>query len=848
VFVLQAPYLLFYPDRNKDDVPDANPEVVLFGFGMEDAHSVANSLTWGPDGWLYGLQGSTVTAQIRGISFQQGVWRYHPMSKRFELFAEGGGNMWGLDFDRHGNLFASTNVGGYVMLHAVQGAYYWKSFGKHGELHNPFAFGYFDHVPHAGVQGGHVAVGGLFYEGDALPAMYRGKYFAADLLDHSAHWHELEPQGSTFRARQMGDLLRANDTWFAPSDMALGPDGAIYIADWHDRRTAHPDPDAEWDRSNGRIYALVAKDAEPKSDAPLDMNALGNDALVKLLEHPNMWYVRKARRLLAERRAADALEAPLERVRDGRGGPRSLEIVLANYGAAGIDPPLARELLAHKDPDIRAWTVRMLGDENQVGSEFAARLAKLAADEPTAQVRAQLATSARRLPPPEGLPIVARLLERDQDGADPFLPLLLWWAVESHARYDRNRVIDYFTSPQAWKSGMSRTVVIPRLTKFLASFPFRGALAFCEELLRSAPTPLGQAMAAAALDEGLRGRRTRRFPDSLREYLAQLWKADPSDLTKLRLAARARDPSALKIASALAFNARAPENARVSLLDLWADIGDAASVSPLLEAATTAQSDAVALAAMQTLSHFDDASIPVSLLQAYPRKSARWRSAALDLLLDRAEWAMPLLRAVDAGRIAPADVSLQQVARVALFFEPELDRLVRKHWGTLKGPTPEEKLAEVRRLNNDLRAGTGDPERGRALFLQHCASCHRLFGEGNAVGPELTHANRGDRDYLLVSLVDPSGTIRKEYQSVVIHTRDGRTLAGLPVSQTPENVILVDAKNERTTIPRAEIDEVQESHVSLMPDGLYKLLNPHELRDLFTYLQLKNAPERGAQE
>src|SRR5262245_10818256 len=112
VFVLQAPYLLFYPDRDGDDVPDDDPDVLLTGFGLEDAHSVANSLTWGPDGWLYGCQGSTVTANIRGVEFQQGVWRYHPLTRKFELFCEGGGNSWGLDFDRHGELLYSTNVGG----------------------------------------------------------------------------------------------------------------------------------------------------------------------------------------------------------------------------------------------------------------------------------------------------------------------------------------------------------------------------------------------------------------------------------------------------------------------------------------------------------------------------------------------------------------------------------------------------------------------------------------------------------------------------------------------------------------------------------------------------------------
>src|SRR5207253_2419635 len=123
LFVVQPPYLLFYPDRNGDDVPDGPPEVLLSGFGMQDAHALANSLQWGPDGWLYGAQGSTVTSNIRGVTFQQGIWRYHPLTKEFELFAEGGGNTWGLDFDAHGKAIAGTNFGNVVCLHQVQGGY-----------------------------------------------------------------------------------------------------------------------------------------------------------------------------------------------------------------------------------------------------------------------------------------------------------------------------------------------------------------------------------------------------------------------------------------------------------------------------------------------------------------------------------------------------------------------------------------------------------------------------------------------------------------------------------------------------------------------------------------------------
>lgn len=167
VFVVQPPYLLFYPDRNGDDVPDSDPEVLLTGFGMEDAHAFANSLQWGPDGWLYGAQGSTVNAKIRGIEFVQGIWRYHPLTKEFELFAEGGGNTWGVDFDRHGNLIAGTNFGGNAMLHQVQVAFYVKNFTKHGALKNPHAYGYFGHVPYQGFKGGHVTNGGIIYQGGA---------------------------------------------------------------------------------------------------------------------------------------------------------------------------------------------------------------------------------------------------------------------------------------------------------------------------------------------------------------------------------------------------------------------------------------------------------------------------------------------------------------------------------------------------------------------------------------------------------------------------------------------------------------------------------------------------------
>jgi putative heme-binding domain-containing protein len=246
-----------------------------------------------------------------------------------------------------------------------------------------------------------------------------------------------------------------------------------------------------------------------------------------------------------------------------------------------------------------------------------------------------------------------------------------------------------------------------------------------------------------------------------------------------------------------------------------------------------------ALAAWQRLGTEAQAS---ELVNAYPRLGEPVRARARSALLGRKNWAKLFLQPVDAGRIPAGEVTVEDLRTVAAHHDPALDELVRKLWGTVRSPTLEEKLAEVRRLNNDLRAGPGDPRAGRDLFTKHCATCHRLFGDGGTFGPDLTHANRADRDFLLVSIVDPSSVIRKEYLSYTAQTTDGRVLAGLITEQTPQRVTLVNARNEATVLLRSEIESLRESPVSLMPENLLQALKPQELRDLFGYLQSRQPP------
>ena len=732
VFIVQAPYLLFYPDRDGDDVPDGDPEVLLRGFGMEDSHAFPNSLQWGPDGWLYGAQGSTVTANIRGIEFQQGIWRYHPRTKEFELFAEGGGNTWGVDFDRRGQLIAGTNFGGYACLHQVQGAYYVKNFGKHGALHNPHAYGYFEHVPYQGFKGGHVTCGGIIYQGGAFPAEFDQQYIAANLLANAIYWHRLERRGSSFTARFGGELLIANDTWFRPVDCLVGPDGAVYVADWYDQRASHLDPIDNWDRTNGRIYKIEwAGGRQPAQGSapavspseglrpPLAQRSTGQ--LIELLGHRNIWYVREARRILAERRDPAAIPVLRKLVLENR-GQLALEALWTLAAGGGLDEEFALQLFDHPNEDVRAWTVRLLGDTKHVAPAVRARLVRLARSDDSPTVRSQLACTAKRLP--------------------------------------------------------------------------------------------------AALDKPL----------------AALWSKHRENVGLLRFMLRLSDPAARDRALQLAADRNAPQRDRLGLIEVLGQIGDPAAVPVLLRLLEADEPDAVRLAVLSALQPFADQRIAAKVLTLYPQMPPTLRGRAQMLLGSRPASALALVQAVDAGRIAPADVPLDQVRRLVLHGDTEITRLVEKHWGKVAPQTAGEKQARIRHLAAAVRKGKGDPTNGKLLFQKTCANCHTLFGEGTKVGPDLTGADRQNLDFMLTHIVDPSLVIRPEYVAHIALTNNGQLLTGLIVESTPDAVTLLDEKNQRTVLARSQLAELKPAPHSLMPEKLLDEMTEQQIRDLFSYL------------
>ena len=857
IYVLQVPYLLFYPDRNRDDVPDTEPRVLLKGFGMEDAQSMANHLTWGPDGWLYGVNGSTTTCRIRGVEFQQGVWRYDPLTDRFELFCEGGGNTYGLTFDEHGNLFYSTNGGPFV--HALQGAYYYKSFGKHGPLHNPYAYGYFPHVERDAVPGG-PPTGGTIYLGDSFPDLYRGKFIAGNFLGHTVSWWDVQPQQTTFRAHYGDVLLGAQDTWFGATDVCLGPSGALFVCDFHDRRTSHPDPDANWDRSNGRIYTIQAHGRSPART--LNLHEMSSTALVELLMHRNRWYADRARVELAARRDPAILRQLSEMAADQVNPSRALQGLWALHVSGGFEQEIALRLLAHPDPHVRGWTVRLLADAQQVSPEISRRLTALAKTEPNQIVRAQLAASAKRLPPDDGLPIVTAILARDLDVDDPRIGWLLWWSIEDKAVSAKQSLLDYFARTQAWDNPSNHDN-LRRLLRRWAAEGTATSYQACLSLLET--TPPGQlASMHAALAQGL-SERAAELPEigqgglfeqfatvdrsatqtlrhyepptrQLRDYLQRVWQEQADEPVRLELALRCDLDQAYAHTLSL-LKPSAPQGARQAALELLIEFGQPNCVPYVLELLAGDEAAEIQSIALRLLGRFDEPHITSRILQSYASLATPAQDTARDVLLSRPQSALNLIQLVEQGRMASSEIPVAQLRHVSHYDNPQLAALILRHWGAVKPGTPEEKLATMRRFNNDLRTGSGDPGRGKPLFHKHCANCHRLFGDGNQVGPELTTANRAARDALLANLVDPSAVIRREYLSFVVQTTSGQVLTGLLGEQDAASITIVDAKNQRTKIRRTEIESLRESPVSLMPEKLLDALTPQELRDLFSYLQ-----------
>jgi putative membrane-bound dehydrogenase-like protein len=830
-WVLMPPYLLFYPDKNGDDIPDGNPTVHLTGFGLEDTHSGANSLRWGPDGWIYGAHGSTCTAEIQGIKFLgQAIWRYHPPTKRFEVFAEGGGNTWCVDFDSQGRTFSGTNHGNTRGVHYPQGGCFTKNWGKHGPLINPYAFGFYQHMAHEGYKP-RFAQSTIIYEGGALPN-YEGHIIAGMALVNRVQASRLYADTSTFRTVDTPPMVTTDDRWFRIVDTKAGPDGAVYFADWYDSRLSHLDPRDTWHKNSGRIYRMHAKGS--KSSKPANLGKLTSSELINVLNHPNKWHRQTAQRLLADRRDKSIVPRLTSFMMKGN-GQFALECFWAINHSGGFNPRLAEHTLTHSHPFIRHWTIRMLGDDHIMTPSLRAKLIKLAKTETNAEVRSCLAASCKRWAAQDSFPIIAALIRRDDDVSDKHIPLLLWWAIENKAVSDGPAVAQLLADKSIWRTPMMQTHLVKQIGQRFTSERTPANLKTAAKLLALAPTNIDRDQLAAGMEEGLRGNAVQNPPKALLAETAKLWKARPHTPTLISLATRLGLPEAMAEAIGLVKNPKTTADERRALTKLLSERRSTDALELLLGQFEEEKNSGRRIELMTALQRFKNNSVGTAMLARYAGMPQRERESAQNILSSRENWSLEFISAIDAGKIKREDVRPATVLAMQSHKRKAIDALVKKHWGQLRQSTKakQQRMTAVAAL---IAENKGDAKAGKLVFAIACAACHRLRGQGGNIGPNLDAYQLNNPGFLIPAVVDPSLGIREEYAGFNVVTKDSQRLTGFIAQNTPQFIVLRDLAQNSITLPRNEIKDLQAMPMSLMPEGLLDTLTPQQVRDLFAFL------------
>lgn len=858
VWLCSTPNLVFVPDADSDDVPDGPQQTVLDGWDLKARHNVFNGLAWGPDGWLYGLNGILSESRVgrpgtpdgERVAINCGVWRYHPARRTFEVVAHGTTNPWGIDFDEYGQAFF-TNCVIHHLWQVVPGARYQRMFGQD---FNPHTYGLMascaDHIhwgggpwqssrggvgEHNAPGGGHAHSGAMIYLGDNWPDEYRGNLFTCNLHGSRVNRDLFERAGSTCVAHHGRDFLLANDPWFRGLVIKYGPDGGVYLTDWCDTGECHDYDEVQ--RSNGRIYKVTYGKIKPRRE---DLRSLDDLSLARLQTHRNDWQVAHARRILQERALAGRLSGEAraelrEGMRKHSRVPDRLRAVWALHVTGGLTAAETDELLASPDEDVRGWGVR-LAVEREPSADVLERLAELAAGDPSPRVRLELASALQRLPLERRWEIARRLLAHSDDADDACLPLMDWYAVEPLVAADAERAL-----------ALALDARIPLVRQFLARRLASGIPADVTKQSAAALTPLARVLARVDDDqtrldllrgvhEALAGRRRVLMPPD--------WPAVYDTLLKSRAAEVVEQATLLSL---MFGDRRAAARLRRTMFDEAAPIDErqravAALVqhrgddlAELLERLLA--TPAMRGPALRGLAAFGDDSVPTIILRSYGKLTAAERADALATLAARPKFALALLDAIEGGAVPRGDLSAFTARQLAGMKDDAVVRRLAEVWGVVRD-TSADKTALVEKNKARLtpeRLKEADRSRGRLVYDRNCAACHKLFGEGGKVGPELTGSQRQNIDYLLENLADPSALVGRDYQMNVIQTVDGRVLNGIIVGDDGD-VLTVRTQNDSVLVPKNEIEARELSKLSLMPEGVLDKLSDAELRDLVAYL------------
>jgi putative heme-binding domain-containing protein len=857
--------------RDTDGDGKADQKELLLGpFGTRDTHGMVNSFTIGYDGWLYLCHGYLNDSVVKGKDGQElrmnsgNTFRMRPDGTHVEAFTRGQVNPFGLAWDGLGNLY-SADCHSMPLTQLLRGAYY-VSFGKPND-----GLGFAPHMIDFGQNHSTALCGLVFYEADQFPKEYRGQLFMGDVVLTRVNSYKIELTGSSPKAT-FQKFITSDDPWFRPVDLRLGPDGAIYVADFYNRIIGHyevPLNHPGRDRDSGRIWRIVWKGTDGKAAPPKrpydDLTKETPEKLAELLGHPNLTVRMQATNEMAERGAA-MKDIALKALKSDS-APRRIQALWVLERIGALDDGTLIRMMSDGDNGVRIHLCRVLAERSSITDRQRRYLLDSLRSGNALWRRCAADALGRHTDSSTLKPILAAL--HRADAKDTHLVQVELMALRDHIKAGllANRKADEFEGRERTLARAILGAPSPENAEFLLSLPLDplqpsevefiarhgddstvGGLVekakqpkpdIMAEMLRFRATQAGLQASGRALPRvatewgaNLAGRLLESKDAGQREAGAEL-----SGSAKLL----AMQPQLLTIAN----DAKQPEGPRAAACAALVAIDPTKHMAVLsrlvLDTSTPAGLRSRVARSLGTLSQSEARAELIKALAVAPAALADGIALGLAATPAGSE---ALLKAISEGKASPR---LLQSRPIQLQLQQhrlrDLDQRLKSL--TVGLPPVDDKMnALIRSRLADFTKSKGDVALGQKSFAKHCAACHQIGGQGAKVGPNLDGIGARSPERLLEDMLDPNRNVDPAFRSTRISLKDGRDLQGLVLREEGEVVVMADDKGKEIRIEKKQIEERSVSPISPMPANWADVIPVEEMNHLLAYLLAQKAKDR----
>ena len=852
VYVANSTELVHFTEK---DGKAGDRRVILSGFGTEDTHHILHTLRWGPDSRLYFNQSIYIHSHIEtpwGVKRLPGggVWRFDPKSLHLEVFVKGLVNSWGHVWDSYGQEFGTDGAGGEGVNYYFPGAIFTSSPGAERIMQglNPGSPKY---------------AGEEIMSGRHLPEDWQGNILTNDFRASRVCRFQISDDGSGFASKQLPDLIKSSNRVFRPIDVKMGPDGAIYIADWCNPIINHGEVDfrdPRRDHNHGRIWRVTAK-GRPLVEKPKFAGA-SLAQLFESLKAPEMYTRQQAKRVLAERGVTEVAPALTGWVKslskeDAAREHHRLEALWTYESINTVEPMLLMELLGSTDFRVRAAAVRTVSHWHDLLPNTQELLAKAITDE-SPRVRLEAIRALAEIPSLKSAELALSALDQPRDKCIDYALWMTTRDLQSQWKpaYDQGALkLSPAKQVFALQAIGSRDALKPLLQQFVSGemsaaeranllnlvansgSPDDLAPAF-EVAITDSLVPRAKVELLAALNQAARQRKA--FPKADLSKLQNLFGQDDAvRIAAIQLAGSAKVEPLRSALLKTAEEKGTPLGVRRAAIDALAALGGKPSVDSLGKLSASDQPRVVRLLATGALVSLDAkaaATHAVELL-ADPASDAE-ATELFRAFLKARNGDTQLSTALHGQKIAPdsAKLGLRAVYETSRLESPLLKALAES--GGIDSAPKELTKPQMTTLIAEVLT-KGDPLHGEAIFRRKemaCLQCHMIAGSGGIAAPDLLSIGASAPvDYIIDSLLLPNKAVKEGYNSTIVTTKNGDQITGIRVRQSDTELVLKDATHDSMVIPLNDIKSQREGG-SIMPTGLTDMLTHGEFVDLTRFL------------